>query len=110
MYKEHIPLGIGVLPNGKHANMAAEGVSIMGPNLRKMCMVMSDAAALDVARMMYDSKDELVRDLTGVVWSQVHFYIFFLILAFGLGEMLAVFYRPLLYVPFFTLRSRSRKR
>ena len=61
-----------VLPNGKHANMAAEGVSIMGPNLRKMCLVMSDAAALDVARMMYDSKDELVRDLTGVAWSQVH--------------------------------------
>jgi hypothetical protein len=72
MYKEHIPLGIEVLPNGKHANMAAEGVSIMGPNLRKMCLVMSDAAALDVARMMYDSKDELVRDLTGVAWSQVH--------------------------------------
>jgi hypothetical protein len=71
VFKEHIPLGVEVLSNGKHGTMAAEGVSIMGANLRKMCLVMSDAAALDVARMMYDEKDALVQELAGVAWSKV---------------------------------------
>ena len=58
-----------MLADGKHKTMAAEGVKIMGPNLRKMCMVMSDAAALDVAEHMYKAKDELLAELEGVTFT-----------------------------------------
>jgi hypothetical protein len=67
--KHTIPLGLEVLADGKHKTMAAEGVKIMGPNLRKMCMVMSDAAALDVAEHMYKAKDELLKELEGVAFT-----------------------------------------
>ena len=40
--------------------MAEKGVEILGENLCKMCLVMSDAAALDVTRHMYTSKKEIV--------------------------------------------------
>ena len=61
-----IPLGIEVLKDGKHKTMADEGIKVMGPNLRKMCMVMSDAAALDVAASMYKAKADLLEELDGV--------------------------------------------
>lgn len=67
--KHTIPLGLEVLANGKHKTMAAEGVKIMGPNLRKMCMVMSDAAALDVAEHMFKAKAEFLEELSGVTFS-----------------------------------------
>jgi hypothetical protein len=67
--KYTIPLGLEVLADGKHKTMAAEGVKIMGPNLRKMCMVMSDAAALDVAEHMYKAKEELLAELEGVAFT-----------------------------------------
>lgn len=55
-----VPLAIALLKNGLHKTMAEKGVEIMGDNLSKMCLVMSDAAALDVARHMYTVKKEMV--------------------------------------------------
>jgi hypothetical protein len=61
------PLGIEALKDGKRSTMAAEGTKVMGPNLRKTRVVMSDAAALDVAAsIMHDAKAELLEDLEGV--------------------------------------------
>ena len=55
-----VPLAISLLEDGCHTTMAEKGVEILGENLCKMCLVMSDAAALDVARHMYTAKKDMV--------------------------------------------------
>ena len=63
-FKQKVPLGIEVLADGKHKTMAEEGAKILGPNILKMCMVMSDGAALDVAKHMYGVKKELLAEVS----------------------------------------------
>ena len=58
--KHDIPLGLEVLPDGKHIHQVQAGVKVLGKNIVKVPSTMSDNAARDVGSAIFSHKEVAV--------------------------------------------------
>ena len=55
--QEHVPIGLEVLPNGRHDLQAEAAVDVLGENIVKVAATMADNAAKDVGDKIFVAKD-----------------------------------------------------